>query len=90
MKRITLLLLLSVICLQANSREYPLNSPDGKISVSISDNLDYAVTFKGKAVFSGSAAIELENGRSVSVVGSPQKSGIDHVIPSPFYRNTSI
>lgn len=79
MKKVIFLLLFSAIFLPATSRDHTLVSPDGAIKATISDNLDYVVTFNGKDVFTGSAALRLENGRNMGIARSPEaKSGDAH------------
>lgn len=90
MKHVILSILFVAVCLQAISRNYTLTSPDGAVRTTIGDNLNYAVTFNGKNVFTGSAAIRLENGTTISTVKSPEVTKADEVIWSPFYRNASI
>ena len=90
MKKVIFLLLFSAIFLPATSRDHILVSPDGAIKATISENLDYVVTFNGKDVFTGSAALRLENGRNMGIARSPEAKSGDATLQSPFYRNSFI
>ncbi len=90
MKKVILPLLLSAMCLSATARDYTLASPDGAVTATVSDKLDYTVSFNGKALFTGSAAIELENGKTVSTAKAPKTKSVDATVMSPLYRATSI
>lgn len=90
MKKVILPLLLSALCFAAQGRDYTLASPDGTVKATVSDKLDYTVSFNGKALFTGSAAIELENGKTVSTAKAPKTKSVDATVMSPLYRATSI
>ena len=90
MKNTILPLLFAGLCLTAAARDYTLASPDGRISTTVGDNLEYAVAFNGTELFTGSAGIAVDGGASPSRISSPKKAAVDAVVESPFYRNTSI
>ena len=60
MKKTILPLLFAGLCLTAAARDYTLASPDGRISTTVGDNLEYAVAFNGTELFTGSAGIAVD------------------------------
>ncbi len=90
MKKVISTFLFSAMLLPATARDFTLASPDGTIKATISDRLDYTVTFNGRAVLDGKAAMTLADGTEIHSVKSPKASSVDTSVPSPFYRSTSI
>lgn len=90
MKTLIITLLLSASLMPVSARDYALASPDGAITASISDKLDYTLAFNGKPIFDGTAALTLTDGTVIAAAKSPKASSADAVVQSPFYRSTSI
>ena len=94
MKKLTILLLLCVLCtlsLQAQ-KQFTLVSPDGnlKTTISIGDRLTYDITCNNRQILAPSPiSMTLDNGNvwgeKAKLSGTSRKS-VDEMIPSPFYR----
>ena len=99
MKRTTLILTLSILCLcvSARTQTLSLSSPDGKVSTEISagdSQLSYSVAYDGNVLMSPSAiGLELADGTIVgknAKISSIKRKSIYNVIASPFYNSDSI
>lgn len=90
MKRTVFIFIFLCASLCGQAREYTLSSPDGALCAVISDGLEYSVSYDGKAIYTGVAALTLDDGRTLSKVRSPKLKSVSTSVPSPFYRSTSI
>lgn len=99
MKRTTLILTLSTLCLcaSAKTQTLSLSSPDGKVSTEISagdSQLSYSVAYDGISLMAPSLiGLELADGTTIgknSKISSVKRKSVDDVIASPFYNSDSI
>lgn len=90
MKKVFFAIVLSGLCLPGFARDYNIASPDEAVKATIGDNLEYTVTYNGKAAYTGVAALTLSNGKTLSTVKSPKATSVDAIIETPFYRNSSV
>lgn len=82
-----ILLILFFLGIGAQAADYKVASPDGKISVIVSDRLDISVSYDGAEAFKGTAGLRLMPDKTVDRVKSPRRSSVDREISTPFYRS---
>lgn len=82
-----ILLILFFLGIGAQAADYKVASPDGKISVIVSDRLDISVSYDGDEAFKGTAGLRLMPDKTVDRVKSPRRSSVDREISTPFYRS---
>ena len=82
-----ILLILFFLGIGAQAADYKVASPDGKISVIVSDRLNISVSYDGDEAFKGTAGLRLMPDKTVDRVKSPRRSSVDREISTPFYRS---
>ena len=73
-------LILFFLGIGAQAADYKVASPDGKISVIVSDRLDISVSYDGDEAFKGTAGLRLMPDKTVDRVKSPRRSSVDREI----------
>lgn len=85
-----LLPVILTVSLNAGANDYKVTSPDGVISVSVNDNLDFNVRYDGTETFNGRAGLRLKNDRNIDKVKSPRYGSANREVPTPFYRSSAM
>ena len=84
MKRIlTLVLLIATVCGMVSAKNYSLTSPDGKLTVTISNGITISVSRQGREIVS----VQADLNNACSKVRSVHTTKVlNHHIKAPFYR----
>ena len=88
--KLYLTILSTSLCLTGYAKEYTVVSPNGDLKAVVSDNLTYKVLFNGATAVDGTAALTLDNGKTLTTMKSARSGRVHSEVASPFYRSTSI
>lgn len=85
--RLHIFLILFFIIFRALGNDFKVASPDGKIKVSISERLNFSVSYDGTEAFNGTAGLKLMPRKTIDRVKSPRRTSVNRDIATPFYRS---